>query len=55
MRKAEKLHRHSAGQPEIAKAIGAMVDLLSQQIAMLDRQIAGFIAEDQALSEQAGC
>lgn len=53
MRKAEKLHRHSAGQPEIAQAIEAMIDLLSQQIADLDRQIAGFIAQDQALSEQA--
>lgn len=30
MRKAEKLHRHSAGQPEIAQAIEAMIDLLSQ-------------------------
>lgn len=53
MRKAEKLHRHSAGQPEIAQAIEAMIDLLSQQIAQLDRQIAGFIAQDRALSEQA--
>ncbi|WP_139330561.1 transposase, partial [Sphingomonas sp. Sph1(2015)] len=53
MRKAEKLHRHSAGQPEIAQAIEAMITLLGQQIAELDRQIAGFIAQDQALSEQA--
>ncbi|ANC88686.1 transposase (plasmid) [Sphingomonas sp. NIC1] len=53
MRKAEKLHRHSAGQPEIVQAIEAMIDLLSQQIAQLDHQIAGFIAQDQALSEQA--
>lgn len=53
MRKAEKLHRHSAGQPEIAQAIETMIDLLGQQIAALDRQIAAFIAEDQALAEQA--
>ena len=53
MRKAEKLHRHSAGQPEIAQAIEAMIDLLGQQIAQLDRQIADFIAQDRALSEQA--
>lgn len=53
MRKAEKLHRHSAGQPEIAHAIEAMIDLLGKQIAELDRQIAGFIAQDQVLSEQA--
>ena len=37
MRKAEKLHRHSAGQPEIAQAIEAMIDLLGKQIAELDR------------------
>lgn len=53
MRKAEKLHRHSAGQPEIAQAIETMIDLLSRQIAVLDRQIAAFIAEDQTLAEQA--
>ncbi|MDQ1159612.1 transposase [Sphingomonas sp. SORGH_AS 950] len=52
MRKAEKLHRHSAGQPEIAQAIKSMITLLGQQIADLDRQIAGFIAQDPALSEQ---
>ncbi|MDR6144240.1 transposase [Sphingomonas sp. SORGH_AS870] len=37
MRKAEKLHRHSTGQPDIAQAIEAMIDLLGQQIAELDR------------------
>jgi transposase len=51
MCKAEKRHRHSAGQPEIAQGIEVMIDLLAQQIAYLDRQIAGFIAQDQALSE----
>jgi len=53
MRKAQKLHRHNAGQPEITQAIETMIDLLGQQIAGLDRQIAGFIAEDQTLAEQA--
>jgi transposase len=53
MRKAEKLHRHSAGQPEISQAIETMIDLLGKQIVEIDRQIAGFIAQDQALSEQA--
>lgn len=53
MRKAEKLHRHSAGQPEITQAIETMISLLGQQIAELDRHIAGFIAQDQVLSEQA--
>ncbi len=53
MRKAEKLHRHSAGQPEIVQAIETMIDLLGRQIATLDRQIAAFIAEDHALIEQA--
>ncbi len=33
MRKAEKLHRHSAGQPEIAQAIETMIRVLGQQIA----------------------
>ncbi len=46
IRKAEKLHRHSAGQPDIAQAIEALIMLLGQQIA-------GFIVQDQALSEQA--
>jgi transposase len=53
MRKAEKLHRHSAGQPEIAQAIETMIALLDEQIAALDRQIAACIAEDQTLAHQA--
>lgn len=53
MRKAEKLHRHSAGQEEITVAIDAMITLLAGQIADLDRRIAGLIAEDRALAEQA--
>ena len=53
MRKAEKLHRHSAGQPEIAAAIEAMISLLSDQIAELDRKIARLIADDATLAQQA--
>lgn len=53
MRKAEKLHRHSAGQPEILAAIEAMIDLLGRQIADHDRQIASLIASDETLSDQA--
>jgi transposase len=52
MRKAEKLHRHSAGQLGIMQAIATMIELLGQQIAALDRQIAGFITEGQVLAEQ---
>lgn len=53
MRKAEKLHRHSAGQEEIATAIEAMIELLAHQIADLDRRIAGLIAEDAMLADHA--
>jgi transposase len=53
MRKAEKLHRHSAGQEDIRTAIEAMIDLLASQIAGLDRQIAALIADDQTLRDQA--
>jgi len=53
MRKAEKLRLYSAGQDEIASQIEAMIDLLSRQIADLDRTIAGLIAEDRTLSFQA--
>jgi hypothetical protein len=52
MREAEKLHRQTAGQPDITQAIKTMIELLGQQIAALDRQIAGFITEDQVLAEQ---
>jgi transposase len=53
MRKAEKLHRHSAGQPEIATSINAMIELLGRQIVDLDRHIADLIADDTRLAEQA--
>jgi len=53
MRKAEKLHRHSAGQPEIAAAIEAMIELLDRQITHLDRHIASLIADDARLADQA--
>lgn len=53
MRKAEKLHRHSAGQDEITASIEAMIQLLGRQIADLDLRIAGLIDEDGALADQA--
>jgi len=53
MRKAEKLHRHSAGHDDIVEQIDAMITLLSIQISALDQRIKTLIAEDQALSEQA--
>ena len=53
MRKAEKLHRHSAGQEEIRSAIEAMINLLARQISALDRHIAALIEEDRTLAAQA--
>jgi len=53
MRKAEKLHRHSAGQDEIRSAIEAMINLLASQITELDRRIAALIGDDQTLAAQA--
>ena len=53
MCKAERLHRHSAGQDEITTAIEAMIDLLGRQITDLDRHIAGLIDEDATLASQA--
>jgi len=53
MCKAERLPRHIAGQSEIANTVETMIDLLTRQIAVLDHQIAGFIAEDQAVTQQA--
>lgn len=53
MRKAEKLHRHSTGQPEIAADVETMIALFGRQIADLDRHIAGLIADDARLAEQA--
>ncbi|WP_075223185.1 IS110 family transposase [Acuticoccus yangtzensis] len=53
IRKAEKTRRHNAGQDEIAFQIEAMIDLLTRQIAELDRVIARLIEEDLTLSSQA--
>ena len=47
IRKAEKTPRHNAGQDEIATQIEAMIDLLTRQIADLDRAIARLIEEDE--------
>lgn len=52
-RKAEKLRRHSAGQPEILRDIDAMIALLSRRIEKLDRQIADLIAQSPELTQQA--
>ncbi|WP_244498465.1 hypothetical protein, partial [Aureimonas ureilytica] len=53
MRKAEKLHRHSARQEEIAASIEAMVKMLARQISDLDRRIADLIQADHPLADQA--
>lgn len=52
-RKAEKLRRHSAGQPEILREIDTMIALLSCKIDKLDRLIAELIAQSPELTEQA--
>ena len=49
MRKAEKLHLHSAGRSGIAADVETMIALLDCQITDLDRHIAG----DSRLAEQA--
>ncbi|MGN7998903.1 hypothetical protein [Sphingomonas sp. 22176] len=50
MRKAKKLHCHSAGQLKVTQTIETMISLLHEQIVDLDRQIAAFLAEDQTLA-----
>lgn len=53
MRKAEKLHRHSAGQDEIRDDIEAMINLLTDQITQLDQRIARLIEDAPSLARQA--
>ena len=52
-RKAEKVRRHSAGQPDILREIDTMIALLSRRIDKLDRQIAELIAQNPALAARA--
>jgi len=53
MRKAEKLRRHDAGQPEILADIEEMIARLTQRIDALDQQIAKLIAQSPELAEPA--
>jgi transposase len=53
MRKAGKVRRHNAGQPAILRGIEAMIALLDQRIADMDREIAATIAASPALAEHA--
>lgn len=53
MRKAEKVRRHSAGQPAILREIEAMITLLDRRIGRLDREIAAQIKTSPTLAEQA--
>ena len=52
-RRAEKMRRHSAGQPEILCEIDTMIALLSRKIEKLDRLIAELIAQNPELTERA--
>lgn len=52
-RKAEKLRRHAAGQPELLRDIDGMIAILDRRIGTLDRQIAEIIADSPALAAQA--
>lgn len=53
MRKAEKVRRHDAGQPDLLADIEEMIALLTRRIETLDQQIADLIAQSPELSEQA--
>lgn len=53
MRKAEKVRRHDAGQPDILADIEDVIALLTRRIEALDKQIAKLIAQSAELAEQA--
>ena len=52
-RKAEKLRRHSAGQPELLRDIESMIDIYDRRIDKLDKQIAAIISQSPTLAAQA--
>lgn len=52
-RKAEKLRRHSAGQPELLRDIESMIAIFDRRIDKLDKQIAAIISESPTLAAQA--
>jgi len=53
MRKAEKVRRHDAGQPDILAGIEAMIAHFTRLIEALDQQISDLIAQSPELAEQA--
>ena len=53
MRKAEKVRRHDAGQPDILADIEELIAQLTRRIEALDKQIAKLIAQSAELAEQA--
>lgn len=53
MRKAEKVRRHSAGQPAILREIETMIALLDRRIVIMDRKIAALIGDSPELTEHA--
>ena len=53
MRKAEKVRRHSAGQPDMLRDIEVMIRLLDRRVAALDKAIAERIDASPDLARQA--
>ncbi len=47
------MRRHNAGQPAILREIEAMIALLDQRLADMDREIAALIQDNPELDEQA--
>ena len=53
MRKADKLRRHDAGQPDILADIESTIADFTRRIETIDKQIAELIAQSPELAEQA--
>lgn len=53
MRRAEKVRRFDAGQPELKRHVDKMIRYLNREISQLEQQIAAIIAQDPELSGQA--
>lgn len=53
MRKAEKVRRHDAGQPDILAGIERAIAFLTREIELIDQQVADLIAQSPELAEQA--
>ncbi|RVT86552.1 transposase [Rhodobacteraceae bacterium CCMM004] len=51
MRKAERVRRHTAGQPSIIEKTETMIAPVDRRVAEMDRQIADIIAVNRKLAE----